>query len=501
MASARLSLRLVGSPGLKCNANGRCRSLSLHGCFHRQASLFALLQMRELAWRRVCAGLPPSESRSPSYHSAWGLQPLRPASRARRRQAKPSSRSPSTTACADQYQGLAALNAHGMHATYYLNSPKIGGDSRLHDLAARSPTSLQPATRSPATPPTTPTCRSSTRPRRSARSATTATTCSTHGYSPTNFAYPYGDYSPAVKTMVQNCGYNSARTTDVFPQANPSGPIPPPDPYQIDVGTDDTTVDVDGERGQRGSHRTAAAGCRSPSTTSATPATSNYITLADFNTFLDWLQGQSGNGVVVRDDAAGARRQRCSLPFRDPAFRRRRTERTPCGTPRWSRTRTATRMPDCWSNDDFGNNNFTWTRTQRCPLRLLGGEASTSPTTRTATTSCSSQQDLGYCTPSVNSGAPLPDHGVVQVERARLLHALQPRQPVAGPLHGEQPELPGVLDLDAGELRHRRDPDRYQRDSVRPDARIERLTDRRRRLFRRRGRLRRRRHHSADGDR
>jgi len=30
---------------------------------------------------------------------------------------------------ADQYQGLAALNAHGMHATYFLNSPKISGDS------------------------------------------------------------------------------------------------------------------------------------------------------------------------------------------------------------------------------------------------------------------------------------------------------------------------------------------------------------------------------------
>src|SRR5256885_1834477 len=30
---------------------------------------------------------------------------------------------------AAQYQGLAKLNAHSMHATYSLNSPKISGDS------------------------------------------------------------------------------------------------------------------------------------------------------------------------------------------------------------------------------------------------------------------------------------------------------------------------------------------------------------------------------------
>jgi len=43
---------------------------------------------------------------------------------------------------ADQYQGLAMLNAHSMQATYYLNSAKISGDSgymtwaQIADLAA-----------------------------------------------------------------------------------------------------------------------------------------------------------------------------------------------------------------------------------------------------------------------------------------------------------------------------------------------------------------------------
>ena len=43
---------------------------------------------------------------------------------------------------ADVYQGLAMLNAHNMHATYFLNSPRISGDSaymtwsNVADLAA-----------------------------------------------------------------------------------------------------------------------------------------------------------------------------------------------------------------------------------------------------------------------------------------------------------------------------------------------------------------------------
>ena len=32
------------------------------------------------------------------------------------------------------------------------------------------------------------------------------------GYAVTSFAYPFSDFNPSVKSIVQTCGYNTART-------------------------------------------------------------------------------------------------------------------------------------------------------------------------------------------------------------------------------------------------------------------------------------------------
>ena len=60
-------------------------------------------------------------------------------------------------------------------------------------------------------------------------------------------------------------------------------------------------------------------------------------------------------------------------------------------------------IPDCWSNDDFGNNNFHWTRTSDAH--------SGSWAEKLDVTNYSDGDnkllvlgDLGYCTPSVNAG-------------------------------------------------------------------------------------------------
>src|SRR5207248_1085187 len=34
------------------------------------------------------------------------------------------------------------------------------------------------------------------------------------GFQVTDFAYPYGAYNSSIESMVKNCGYNSARTTN-----------------------------------------------------------------------------------------------------------------------------------------------------------------------------------------------------------------------------------------------------------------------------------------------
>ena len=301
---------------------------------------------------------------------------------------------------ADQYQGLAALNAHGMHATYFLNSPKISGDSdfmtwsQIADLAAAGNEIAGHTAYHADLPFIDPT------------EAQRQICYDRHnlldrGYQVTDFAYPYGDYSPAVKQMVQNCGYNSARTTDVFAQSNPSGPIPPPDPYQIEVGTDDTTLTsmqgaVNAARNNGGgwvpiTFHHICNGCNI-----------NFITLQDFNTFLGWLQGQSTNGVVVKtmqQVLGGSVQPAVSGPGLPPA---------PNGTnalrdSSLEQDSNGDAIPDCWSNDDFGNNNFHWTRTSDAH--------SGSWAEKLDVTNYSNGDnkllvlgDLGYCTPSVNSG-------------------------------------------------------------------------------------------------
>ena len=252
------------------------------------------------------------------------------------------------------------LNAHSMHATYYLNSPKIGGDSafmtwpQVADLAASGNEIAGHTAYHADLPFIDPT-------EAQRQICYDRDNLLQRGYNVTDFAYPYGDYSPTVETMVQNCGYNSGRTTDTFPATNPSGQIPPPSPYQIDVGTDDTTLTA------MENAVTAAAGngggwvpivfhhiCNGCNV--------NSISATDFDAFLTWLQGQAGNGVVVKtmqQVLGGVAQPAVPGPGLPPAPNGSSTLRNAS----MELDTNGDGIPDCWSNDDFGNNSFAWTRT------------------------------------------------------------------------------------------------------------------------------------------
>jgi peptidoglycan/xylan/chitin deacetylase (PgdA/CDA1 family) len=300
----------------------------------------------------------------------------------------------------DQFQGLAPLNAHGMHATYYLNSPRIDSDSaymtwaQVAQLSAAGNEIGGHTAYHADLPVTDPT-------EAQRQICYDRDNLLARGYQATDFAYPYGHFTPAVKQMVQNCGYNSARTTDEFPQSNPSGQIPPPDPYQINVGTDTTTV----------SAMQAAVTAAKNNGGGWVPITFhhicnacdvNYITLADFKTFLDWLQGQAGNGVVVRtmqNVLGGSVQPAVPGPGLPPA---------PNGT---NALRNASleqdtngdSVPDCWENDDFGNNNFTWTRTSDAHSGSFAERLDVT-NYHDGDNKLLVNWDLGYCMPSVNEG-------------------------------------------------------------------------------------------------
>lgn len=49
-----------------------------------------------------------------------------------------------------------------------------------------------------------------------------------HGFNPASFAYPFGSYDEAAKSMVQRCGYTDARTVRGGPEV-----VPPPDAFAL----------------------------------------------------------------------------------------------------------------------------------------------------------------------------------------------------------------------------------------------------------------------------
>jgi peptidoglycan/xylan/chitin deacetylase (PgdA/CDA1 family) len=301
---------------------------------------------------------------------------------------------------ADQYLGLAALNAHGMNATYYLNSAKINGDSayltwsQVADLAAAgNEIAGHTAYHADLT---------FTDPTEAQRQICyDRTNLLNRGYQVTDFAYPYGDYNPSVEQMVQNCGYNSARTTDTFPSSAPSGQIPPPDPYAIKVGADDTPLPA---MEAAVTNAENSGGGWVPIVLHHICAACNhaYITSADFSTFLDWLQGQSGNGVVVKtvQQVIGGSVQPAvpgpplpPAPNGTNALRNSSLEQDTNGDS----------IPDCWANDDFGSNSFTWTRTTDAHF---GSWAERLDVTnyQNGDNKLLVQTDLGYCMPTVTPG-------------------------------------------------------------------------------------------------
>jgi peptidoglycan/xylan/chitin deacetylase (PgdA/CDA1 family) len=301
----------------------------------------------------------------------------------------------------DQYQGLPALNAHGMNATYFVNSPRIDGDSsymtwsQVGDLAAAGNEIGGHTAYHVDLPATDPT-------EAQRQICFDRDNLLARGYQPTDFAYPFGHFSATVKQMVQNCGYNSARTTDTFPSSNPSGQIPPADPYQINVGTDDTTLTA----------MKAAVTAAENNGGGWVPITfhhicnacnSSSISLPDFVAFLDWLQGQSSTGVVVKtmnQVLGGAVQPAVAGPGLPPA---------PNGTnilrnASFEQDSNVDSMPDCWVNDDFGNNSFTWTRTTSDAHSGSWAEKLNVTNYQDGDNKLLVTQDLGYCTPSVNEG-------------------------------------------------------------------------------------------------
>ena len=111
---------------------------------------------------------------------------------------------------ADQYQVRSMLTSHGMDATFYINSGRIGASgymtlSQIQDLAADG----NEIAGHTVTHADLPTLDGDEAARQVCNDRVALLNL---GFSVRSFAYPYGSFNNATKTIVSGCGYNNART-------------------------------------------------------------------------------------------------------------------------------------------------------------------------------------------------------------------------------------------------------------------------------------------------
>ena len=125
-----------------------------------------------------------------------------------------------------------------------------------------------------------------------------------HGFDPISFAYPYADFTRVTERLVEACGYLSARAVGGIDcaECDVAETIPPLHPYALrtpdDVEESTSLQDLKSEVRKAEEARRAWLVltmhhiCKSCSTLA--------VSRSKLERFLDWLQGRSARGTVVR---------------------------------------------------------------------------------------------------------------------------------------------------------------------------------------------------------
>jgi len=131
---------------------------------------------------------------------------------------------------AEQIDALPILQAHGMAATFFVNTASIGDAEHLswatlrtlflagNEIAGHTLNHVNLA------PLTTAEARLEV--------CTDRNNLLAEGFSPTSFAYPFGSFDSGTEQVVHDCGYNSGRGVSGISKTGPfAETIPPLDPY------------------------------------------------------------------------------------------------------------------------------------------------------------------------------------------------------------------------------------------------------------------------------
>lgn len=309
---------------------------------------------------------------------------------------------------ANSLAAVQLLNNHGMDGTFYINSAltgttgymtlaelqsmaaaghEIGGHTVSHQsLLAISPTEAN------------------------RQVCNDRNTLLGWGFDVTSFAYPYADFNSAAETIVENCGYNSARIVgDIYTPATCTDcdlaeTMPPVDPFAIRTPDEITSAWTLAELQDVVIHAESTGGwvvfnyhnvCDACGPDSVSPAI--------FDDFLAWLETRAALGTVVKPVnavVAGAVKPAVpAIPPPDPGG----PEVNMVQNPSLEMPSPAQDVPTCWTQAGYGTNTATFDRVTDAHTGTYGGQINI-----TAYTSGDAKAlppfDLGSCSLPVAQG-------------------------------------------------------------------------------------------------
>ena len=201
---------------------------------------------------------------------------------------------------AEQLDALPILQAHGMAATFFVNTAVIGDAEHLswadlHTLfTAGNEIAGHTVDHANLAPLTTAEARQEV--------CTDRNNLLAQGFQATSFAYPFGSFDSGTEQVVHDCGYNSGRGVAGISKNGPyAETIPPPDPYATRTppnpkkATKLSTLELDVQNAEANGggwvqfvfHRL----CEQCGAYAITPA--------KFTALLDFLQGEVAAGRVT----------------------------------------------------------------------------------------------------------------------------------------------------------------------------------------------------------
>lgn len=201
-----------------------------------------------------------------------------------------------------------ALQPHGVPATFYVNSGTVGaGSARItwaqlgtlaaagNEIGGKTVDGINLTTLTPQ--------------QQINEICTDRQNIIAHGLQPSSFAYPGGAFNATIQTEVQNCGYGNARTAGSLSPAGPTYAETLPPKTWLGLRAYAPTGQISLANLQALVTGAAAKGgwvpiviskvcsqTQDPANYASCTTASGWIELADFNTFLTWVQnaGQSG---------------------------------------------------------------------------------------------------------------------------------------------------------------------------------------------------------------